>query len=143
MGVNFTQHCILGLQVEADDILVVTQPAKYEEHPRYNTVNGKVTHMQKVLVQDEQAYYKFLGCQNESLWELGEDIAEKYGLDFTCDEETLSIGISIGENQDCGRVDLIEGSEPIEYLHDVAIEVAGKFGCSPDKIALHFVTNVG
>jgi hypothetical protein len=145
MGVNYTQHCMLGFYLDADDITVIRQPAIYDEQPRYDTRTGKQTHTEKVLVKQEEAVYQFEDLEDEYLEELGEQIADKYGVGCRVDQEYefLCVGIDVAESADYGRVDLLNDDIDIKSLLQEAEELKEKFPQYKDQIGLHFFSYVG
>jgi hypothetical protein len=145
MGVNYTQNCILGFCIDADEVKEILAPAEYDEQPRYNPRTGEQTHTERVLVRQEQIVYKWGGLENEFFYELAEDISNKYDLDFVYDDSTatLFLGEMIGERTDCGRVDLLEDSISLATLQQLADDLKKRLPEYQDKIELHFVCHVG
>jgi len=143
MGVNYTQHCMLGFYLDADDITVIRQPAVYDEQPRYDTRTGKQTHTEKVLVKQEEAVYQFEDLEDEWLEELGEQIADKYGVCCIVDQdhEFVCVGIDVAESADYGRVDLLNDDVSLETLMLWADDLKEQF--PKYEIGLHFFSYVG
>lgn len=145
MGVNFTQYCILGLEVDCDELKVVTSPEKYESQPRYNTKTGEITHRECVVIQEEQSHYEFLGCVDECIYELGLQLEDMYDIDFIYDNDcnVMYLGKKLGDEYDCGRVDLLSGYENIPTVVEWSKELAKTLHCNLDDITLNFTSHVG
>ena len=145
MGVNYTQRCILGFLIEADDIEETLEPAIYDEQPRYDTKTGKQTHTERVLVKERVKIFKWADLENEYLYDLGENIADKYDISFVVDQhcEFLYIGLDVADSYEYGRVDLLEDTVSLESLQGGVEELQEKFPNCKDEISLHFVSNVG
>jgi hypothetical protein len=148
MGVNYTQHCIMGLELKYEDMKVVVSPAKYEEQNRYDNRTGKVTHTENVLVQREEYYFEAFGVKNEEFYEFVEELADKYELDSVIisgeySETVVYVGKKIGDEYDCGRVDLLIGNYSLQELQEAQSEVERKLGVEARFVELYFGIDVG
>lgn len=146
MGVNYTQHCILGYGGDLEDYKVVIEDKQYEKQPRYDTKTGEISHYENVLVKNEESHYKLFGCENEYGYELLEDLSRKYKLNVGFDfynAADFAIGYHLGDGKDCGRVDLIEGVVDVDWVVEKRKELADILNCSVEDIKIHFLSNVG
>jgi hypothetical protein len=147
MGVNFIQYCILGWEFTRDDIEQEISPAEYQLQDRFDTKTGKVTHQENVLVKAREYKLAAAGVEADDIYDLAEGIADKYGLEcgIDSDYDRFWIGFKMGETEDYGRVDLINGSVCLDdfamslnTLRELQADIA------PDQaIELHFGSHVG
>jgi hypothetical protein len=142
MSCNFTQICIVGIAIEEDNAKVILSEAIYEDQPVYDTRTGKVLKTQRVTVKDEESHYAFDGETGYDLWTLGESLAKKYDISYTVDDDKcLYLGYKIGDQEDCGRVDLLTGYVNVSEIRSNQIAIESIF---PDyEAAVFFVTHVG
>lgn len=151
MGTNFTQYAIVGFKVSINDLKEVLSEKITEKQPRYNTKTGKIDKYEEVVVKEETCVYKLFGYTFESTWEVHE-IAEQICNDFVYEDDDLIgvshfdgddlyIGVSLGDTNDLGRVELLEGEMSLEEITR-AFEVA-KRGLPGYDIKLYFVGRVG
>lgn len=145
MGVNYDQKCMIGLRVDIDDIKVVISEAVYEDQNRYDSRTGKVTHVEKVLVEEERSRYEFMG-EAHGEWEvLGYNVARKLKLQcyteygYYDQDKFFCIGEFIGESDDCGNVDLLSGELSLSEISEIFERVGNILG----PVSLHFLNSVG
>lgn len=146
MSVNYNQSCILGICLECENLLKVTQPEKSEMQNRYDPKTGVVTHQEKVIIKQEESIYVFGEHKAWYIYDLGYSITKNNDLDFVADEEQnlLYIGYKIGETTDFGRADLLEGSFTFNDLYKLVQKLDIQYDfIEADDVEIHFVTHVG
>ena len=145
MGINYSQSCILGWEFTREQVEKEISPAEYSEQPRFDTKTGTETHKEKVLVKERDYIFECAGIQNEELWYLAEQVAERHGLRSVCDDESFYIGISLGDREDFGRADLLEGDVQLDRLavHLNRLKDMQEDIGTPDSPAIHFIASVG
>lgn len=140
MGVDYHQYCMIGIKIPVEDLKVVTSPAVYEDQNRYDSKTGKVKGTERVLVKDEEYHYEWDGKVYEEPYDLGEieydDPVETYHLD-----DYLYFGYMIDEDEDYGRVNLLEGELTLELIQERFDLISKKFPDYPVK--MYFMSRVG
>jgi len=147
MGVDYNQKCILGWEFTTEQLEKEISPAEYTQQPRFDTQSGLETHKENVLVKERDYFLELAGFKDECLYELAGAVSDHFGLAMAVDQDDESIftGISLGDEWDCGRVDLLIGDVQLDLIAkyiDRLKEVQEDLG-TPDSPALHFVANVG
>ena len=142
-GDNYEQYCILGIEIDLDEIKIIINPEKTEEQPVYDVNTGKVTHHKKVIVQREHSIYSFLDVADEDPGELGYAIEAAFPYNCSCcyDSNTLFVGYNVAHKNYFGRVCLLDDSVPISWIIEKRNELELKF--PNHEVGLHFVTSVG
>lgn len=141
MGIFYQQYIIIGIEVVAERYKKVLSEAVYEEQPRYDTKTGKQTHTEKVLVKQEQYCYNGFGVSHEEFVEFLELAAKKLNVDCVyIDQDTGCLGKNIGDDEDFGRVVLVDGKISWENLQSMFAEVQSKFG---ERVKLYFASYIG
>lgn len=147
MGVNYSQYCIYGIEIARRDYERVVADPLYEEQNRYNPKTGEITHKEKVLVSDKQVQYQYDDVEAGDWYDFKELLREKFqNLDYveTCydeDSQAIYFGFEVGEKEDLGRVDLINGYVSLNGLKSYDAELREKI---PDGVfKLYFCTDVG
>jgi hypothetical protein len=139
MGTNYGQICIVGVCLKCNDIKRIISPAEYVDEPRYDTMTGKQIKTERILKKREQYVYDVLGESYDDLYYVSID-----GLKCRVDNDNnLFVGLEIGDNYDCGRVELLQGSYSLIELLEKAKEVSEKLEVPSSDIGIHFVTYVG
>ncbi len=144
MGVNYSQHVIVGREFRHEDLLVVESEAVYEMQPRYDTRTGNKTSEVKVLVKQRVAYFVFKDIRHDAddPYGFAEEVAEKYGCFAECDrdEEVFYIGIKLVQTDyDYGNVDLINDEVSLEDIKS-AFKKAKKIVDSPSLVFFGIVS---
>jgi len=147
MGVNFTQSCILGWSFNRGQVEKELCPPEYTEQSRYDTKTGEETHKERVLIKEREYILECAGERHEEMYELAAIVADKFGLSYIMDfeEGEFFIGITLGDDFDYGRVELLIGDVQLDELaaklnklKDLQEDIG-----TPDSPAIYFVTNVG
>lgn len=142
MGINYYQHCIIGIKVSVDDLLVVTSPAVYEEQNRYDSKTGKVIGTERVLVKEEESHYVWDGKIYEEYDDLCQiEFDESIGTDTYFIDDHIYFGYSIGSNKDYGKADLIDDELTLEFIQEQFDLVGKRFPDYPVK--MYFVSYAG
>lgn len=145
MGINVTQKMIIGIALDSDECHYQKSPAVYDEQPRYDTKTGVQTHTERVLVKEEETYFKFRDVveENEGFHYFIEVVGTKYNLDVAVDEESEIgyIGYNCGLNNGSYSFDLLEGSLSIDDINDNVTALKEIF--LDEEIGIHFVGYVG
>jgi|688.fasta_scaffold192940_4 hypothetical protein len=144
MGTNFEQKCIVGFILSKKELTVIDQEEQFELQSRYDTKTGKETHKEKVMIREEESYFKFVDIVADDLYNLVNMIKSDYGFEagtfWSDDDNYLWVGYELGDTENYGRVDLLTGSLDIEVLRELKGNLEGRFDL---PIALHFITEVG
>ena len=143
MGTNYGQTCMVGVRFERDDLKKIISPAEYRDEPRYDTRTGKQIRTERILVKREDFVYEVLGVEYDDLSEVeidGLDCRENSDPD---ERDGFFIGIEIGDDYDCGRVDLLQGSVSLKEISEKAKTVSEKLNVPIEDIGVHFITYVG
>jgi len=147
MGVNYTQSCIIGIELDYDQVKEVISPAKYEEQNRYNSRTGEVVRTESVLVKHEESVFKGFGVENECFYEFAEELAAKYELDAAviyADYETRGyLGKRLGDSRDFGRIGFLDGNVSVTEIIKVRTEIAQKLDIKTEDVKIHFTSDVG
>lgn len=150
MGVDYSQLCMVGFRVSDEELLQTREDPVYEMQPRYNTKTGEKTHEEKVLVKEAEEVYSFFGYEECNINELCEILykpLKDVGLDVKrdgggyYDVTGLVIGISIGDYEDFGRIDMLEGSISLEKIQEIADKIKKVF--PNQEISIEFLSYVG
>lgn len=130
MGVIYKQYAILGIKINKEDIKRVVSEAIYEERPRYDTRTGEKTHLEKVLVREEEEVYEFMGVSSPCFYELYEELCKAFREDLDVeltggynDEECIYIGKKLGVNTGGYSLDGLEGELSLDDLVDLDSKV--------------------
>ena len=120
MGTNYGQNCMVGIRLERDDLKKVISPEEYRDEPRYDTRTGKQIKTERIIVKNEVFVYEVFGKEYDDLYEVEID-----GLvcrsNFDPDKRYgFFIGLDIGEDLDCGRVELLQGSLSLAEIAEKA-----------------------
>lgn len=78
MSLQYQQKIILGLKIPLYEIETVVQEAEWGERPIYDTYTGKVKSQEKFLIKRRIVKYSFMGLENESVYELLEEVCRQY-----------------------------------------------------------------
>lgn len=146
MGVNYTQNCILGFVIKAEDLLVELSPEISEEQPRYDTRTGKVSHYENVVMKQAETVYRFENLEDDWMPELVESISNKYPHlycgyntnDPEYDTPYIYIGYQLGESNDNGNNELLDGEISLEELEVMKNNIIKQFPEFQDEIKIHF-----
>jgi hypothetical protein len=141
MGVNYTQHCIIGIKLNLKDLEVVTSPAIYELQNRYDVKTGKINKTENVLVKQKEYHYEFEGkiYKEYYAWE----IVEQSGFDGYTDEyrsRTIFLGFKI-KAQGHGNVDLIKEELTLDTIKEKFELMQKRFPNHPIK--MYFFPDIG
>jgi hypothetical protein len=138
MGINYDQCAIIGIELSINDLKVVDKEAVYENQNRYDTRTGKVSKIEKVLVQKEEYHYEFNSKSYDDFYSIENDYED---LESFYDDDYIYLGLKIGDGKDFGRVDMLEGSLSLEEISEHFKEMKEMF---PDmEIKLYFVSKAG
>lgn len=143
MGTNYGQTCMVGVRFEPDDLKKIISPEEYRDEPRYDTRTGKQIRTERILVKEEDFVYEVLGVEYDDLGEVEIDglcCAENFDPN---ERDGFFIGIEIGDEYDCGRVDLLQGSISLLEISEKAKIVSEKLNVPIEDIGVHFITYVG
>jgi len=152
MSTNYRQKCIVGIKIDSCDIIKEISPNVFEQQSRYDTKTGVETHKEAVLVQRGENVSEIFGeTYGEYIYDVAKQLGKRFAMDCICDAEEgeLFLGIQIGENEDCGRADLLQGKVSLDDLEGYVDEIWGKLPhnnhptVDRSDIGIHFVTNVG
>lgn len=143
MGTNYSQYCMVGVRFDKDDLKKIISPIEYRDEPRYDTRTGKQIRTERILVKEEDFVYEVLGVEYDDLSEVeidGLDCRENSDPDEIGD---FFIGLDIGDNYDCGRVELLQGSVSLGEISEKAKIVSEKLNVPIEDVGVHFITSVG
>lgn len=141
MGTNYGQTCMVGVRFERNALKKIISPAEYRDEPRYDTWTGKQTGTERILVKREYFVYEVFGVEYDHLY--GVEIKGLYCNDGYGEGDGVFIGIKIGDEYDCGRVDLLQGSVSLKEISEKAKIVSEKLNVPIEDIGVHFITYVG
>ena len=144
MGIDYCQSCMIGVVFTEEELKKVISKQEFEMQPRYDPKTGKQVSVEKVIIKDEQCIYSLMGEEREDLYLLAEDLADKFDLDCQpdYDEESICLGMFLGESCSYGRVDLLCGDYKIEELQKMKKSLAKKLPEYEGRIKIIFIPSV-
>jgi hypothetical protein len=148
MSVSFDQLCYYGFEIDVDSIKVVDSPAIYEEQNRYDTITGKITKREKVLVASEKYHFVFQNVKYAEPEDIGYDYQCQHGMYWWEENRKLVLGFNIVDLNNVEYLDysnnsLIEGKLYIKELQDLHSKLEGIFGKDSFDFGLIFMPRIG
>ncbi len=141
MGWTASQRCIVGISADIEELKVVDTEAIFEEQNRYDTRTGKILKTDTVLVKDEEYHYEWLGCKGQSISSLIANAEKAFKVESFEGEETIYLGFSLGDNVNCGRIDLLQGYVSIEEVNATVKTLQEMF--PKEDVGIYFMYSSG
>lgn len=139
MGVDYTQHCLVGVRVNVADINVVVKEAIYEDQNRYDTRTGKITHVEKVLVKSQVSKFVFNNKEYENIYNIENDYKDMTFI-YNYDESAFYLGIPVTDPSGYGSFHSLTGFFLKEEILELFEEASKKLN---RPVQMHFISSVG